>query len=179
MPIGDGLVRVRNAEERRLVERFRVELDTEREAWLVAGEATRNDQRGQPRHVAEKRVARAERTEDKPVKQVAIIAVLLILLLIGGGLTMQLISSGDQGIMPVLQQTSNPEASPSELVPWKAEQLFLAVGFILFNLIGMAVTLAIIVWLIDRGIRKGRAEAGITTTTSNAPANRAGATDEA
>src|SRR5215208_4266725 len=96
----------------------------------------------------------------KFVKRLGIIIALLIVLLIGGGLTTQLISSGQEGILPVLRTTANPEASVSEMVPWKAEQLFLVIGFILFNLIGMAVTIALGVWLIDRAIRKGRAEAG-------------------
>jgi hypothetical protein len=93
------------------------------------------------------------------VKRLGIIVALLIVLLIGGGLTTQLISSGESGPLPVLRTTANPEASVSEMVPWKAEQLFLIIGFILFNLIGMAVTIALVVWLIDRAIRKGRAEA--------------------
>jgi hypothetical protein len=106
----------------------------------------------------------------KFVKRLGIIVVLLIVLLIGGGLTTQLISSGDSGPLPVLRTTANPEASVSEMVPWKAEQLFLIIGFILFNLIGMAVTIALVVWLIDRAIRKGRAEAG--ATPKPAPAAR-------
>lgn len=93
------------------------------------------------------------------MKRFGILVALLIILLIGGGLTTQLISSGDAGILPVLRQTSNPEAAVDSMVPWKAEQLFLAIGFILFNLIGMAVTLALVFWFIDRGIRTSRAEA--------------------
>lgn len=99
------------------------------------------------------------------MKRLGIIIAVLLLLVIGGGLTAQLISSGQGGIIPVLRQTDNADASVSEVVPWKAEQLFLAIGFILFNLIGMGLTITLIIWLLDRGLRKSRAEAA-----ANAPA---------
>jgi hypothetical protein len=107
------------------------------------------------------------------VKRLAVILGLLILLMIGGGLTTQLIARQDTGIVPVLRQTDNPEAEISAMQPWKAEQFFLVVGFILFNLVGMAVTIAIIVWLIDRGLRRSRAQAGLAPTGTTASAPRA------
>lgn len=92
------------------------------------------------------------------MKRLGILVALMLLLIIGGGLSMQLISTSDAGLLPVLRQTANPDSSVADVIPWKAEQFFLAVGFILFNLIGMAVTLAVVFWLLDRAIRRSSAE---------------------
>ena len=97
---------------------------------------------------------------------------LIVLLLIGGGLTMQLLSHGGSLQFPVLTQTVQPNASPTTLLPWKAEQFFLLVGFVIFNLVGIALTLALVFWFIDRGLRRGKAQAG---TKGNAPAEASGA----
>jgi hypothetical protein len=93
------------------------------------------------------------------VKRLAVPVALVLILIIGGGLTTQLIARRQAGLVPVLRVTDNPEASVLDVVPWQAEQFFLVVGFILFNLVGMAVTIAAVVWLLDRAIRRGRAEA--------------------
>jgi hypothetical protein len=50
-------------------------------------------------------------------------------------------------------QTDNPDASVFESVPWKAEQLVLLIGFLLFNLIGIGVTLALIMWFLNRQVK--------------------------
>jgi hypothetical protein len=84
--------------------------------------------------------------------------VALFILIAGGGLTMQLVSGGGS-LLPVLQQVSAPDASPTTVLPWKAEQFFLMVGFILFNLVGIGATLAVLFWLLDRGLRRSKAEA--------------------
>lgn len=101
------------------------------------------------------------------MKRLGIVIVLLLLLLIGGGLTSLLVANNGGGVLPVLQQVSRPDASPTVVQPWKADQLFLLIGFILFNLIGMAVTIAVVFWLLDRGIRRSRAE------ETSAPTGRA------
>lgn len=96
------------------------------------------------------------------MKRIIGIAVVVAILLVGGGLTAQLIASNNQTPLPALRQTDNPEGSVKDIVPWQAEQFFLAVGFILVNLIGIGVTIAAIMWFLDRGVRTSRAEAGIT-----------------
>jgi hypothetical protein len=92
------------------------------------------------------------------MRRLGILIAIVMLLVIGGGLTSLLSSSGGV-VLPVLQQTNAIDASPTVMVPWKANQFFLLVGFILFNLVGIAVTIAIILWFVDRGVRKSRAEA--------------------
>lgn len=94
------------------------------------------------------------------MKRLGLIIAVMLLLIIGGALTTQLVANGDAGLLPVLRQSANPDASVNDMVGWKAEQFFLAIGFILFNLVGMALTIALIVWFLDRGIRQSRAEAG-------------------
>lgn len=81
----------------------------------------------------------------------------LLLLIIGGGLTAQIAQQGGQGAIPVfVVQTENPDASVFETRPWKAEQLILLVGFILFNLIGIGVTIALVMWLLSRGVKSAK-----------------------
>lgn len=82
---------------------------------------------------------------------------LLLLLIIGGGLTSQLIANQNGTIVPVLTQTVDPNASPTSMLPWKAEQFFLLIGFIVFNLLGIAATIALVFWFLDRGVKRERA----------------------
>jgi hypothetical protein len=105
------------------------------------------------------------------VKRFGFVVVLLLVLLAGGALTALLVSNEDATILPVLQTTQSADASPTVVLPWKADQLFLLIGFLLFNLIGMAVTIAVVIWLLDRGVRRSRAAGGTTTPArSSAPA---------
>lgn len=92
------------------------------------------------------------------------VVVVVVILIIGGGLTSMLIAN-EGSILPVLTTTNVPDASPTTVLPWKAEQVFLLVGFILFNLIGIAATLALVFWLVDRGLRRNRPGAGAARGT--------------
>ncbi|MFN8529436.1 MAG: hypothetical protein U0670_12555 [Anaerolineae bacterium] len=93
------------------------------------------------------------------MRRFLVLVVLIAILLVGGGLTVQLLSSNGSLHFPVLTQTAQPDASPTTVLPWKAEQFFLLVGFLLFNLVGIAATLALIFWLVDRGLRRSKADA--------------------
>lgn len=92
-----------------------------------------------------------------------IVVVIFLILIVGGGLTTMLISTNG-AILPILTTTTVPDASPTMVLPWKAEQIFLLIGFLLFNLIGIAVTLAGLFWLVDRGLRSSRANAAAAET---------------
>ncbi len=92
------------------------------------------------------------------MRRFLVIVAVIIVLLIGGGLTSMLISTGGQ-VLPVLQQVGSPDASPTEILPWKANQLFLLISFVVFNLVGIAVTIGAILLLIDWGLKRGKAEA--------------------
>ncbi len=91
------------------------------------------------------------------MKRFTILVVLVILLLIGGGLTSLLIANNGQ-VLPVLQQVGVPDASPTVMLPWKANQFFILIAFVLFNLVGMAVTIGIVLWLLDWGMRRTKAQ---------------------
>jgi len=101
------------------------------------------------------------------VRRFTFFVVLILLLLIGGGLTSLLISSGGQ-VLPFLSQVNAPDADPTTMLPWKANQFFIFIGFVLFNLVGIAVTLGILIWVIDWGLKRGKAEAGASAVTTSA-----------
>lgn len=93
------------------------------------------------------------------MKKLIALAILLVILIAGAGLTTQLLSNNGGGLLPVLQIVGSPEASTAAVLPWKAEQLFLLIGFIITSLIGFALVLAALFWFLDRGIRQARVQA--------------------
>ena len=90
------------------------------------------------------------------MRRLAIVVGIVLVLLVGGGLTSQLLTGGGDSL--VIQQTTMPDASTLSVAPWQAEQLLLLIGFILFNLIGMAATIAVIMWFLHRGVKQVQAE---------------------
>lgn len=88
------------------------------------------------------------------MKKFMIIAGVLVLLMIGGMATVMI---GEGKIPGALVQTNNIEASVFTAADWQAQQFFLFVGFVLFNLIGISATIAVIVWLFHRGVARARA----------------------
>ena len=104
------------------------------------------------------------------MKRLLLVVVVIVILIIGGGLTSQIASNGNQLAIPgVIRQTNNPDASALDMAPWKAEQLFLFVGFILFNLIGIAVTLMAIFWFLNyqvKSVAAKKSPAAIQTTAA-------------
>lgn len=106
------------------------------------------------------------------MKRLLIVVVVIVILIIGGGLTSQIASNGNQLAIPgVIRQTNNPDASALDMAPWKAEQLFLFVGFILFNLIGIAVTLMALFWFLNwqvKSVAAKKSPTAIQTTAAKA-----------
>ena len=92
------------------------------------------------------------------MRRFTILIVLIVLLLAGGGLTSMLIASSGQ-VLPILQQVSIPDASPTTVLPWKANQFFILIAFLLANLVGIAITIGAVLWLLDWGKKKSQAEA--------------------
>ncbi|MBI1259451.1 MAG: hypothetical protein GC204_18440 [Chloroflexi bacterium] len=89
--------------------------------------------------------------------------VLIFVLLAGGGLTSLLISSGGN-VLPFLNQVNAPDADPTTMLAWKANQFFLFIAFVLFNLIGIAATIGILIWLIDWQLKRSKADANAAAT---------------
>jgi len=111
------------------------------------------------------------------VRRLLFLAVILIILVIGGGLTAQLATrDGIGGVLPVLETVENPSGSTLALTGQKAEQLFLLIGFIIFNLVGIAVTLAVMMWFLHRGVKI--AEKIETPQTAAAAQPKARATEQ-
>lgn len=104
------------------------------------------------------------------MRRFSFLIVLMIVLLAGGGLTSLLIASGSQ-VLPILTQVGAPDASPTTVLPWKANQFFILVGFVLFNLVGIAATLAVIFVAVDWGLKQSKKEAA--SAAASAPAARA------
>ncbi len=101
------------------------------------------------------------------MKRLIIVMVVIVVLIIGGGLTSQIASNGNQLAIPgVIRQTNDPDASALDMAPWKAEQLFLFVGFVVFNLVGIAVTLMAIFWFLNWQIKVAKANKTVDQTTS-------------
>jgi hypothetical protein len=98
------------------------------------------------------------------VKRIAIFAALIILMIAGGAVTVFYTSQGSAAPIPAgVYQTADPEASVFVAADWQAQQFFLLVGFILFNLIGIGVTIALIMWFLSRQIAVVRATDGTVT----------------
>lgn len=87
------------------------------------------------------------------MRRLIIVAFFIVLLVIGGGLTSLLINGGTDTLLPVLTTTIEPTASREIMQGWKAEQMLLLIGFIAFNIVGIAATLAIGLWLLDRSMQ--------------------------
>lgn len=83
---------------------------------------------------------------------VAVLAFLLIITIAGGVLTANV---GFE--VPTMQQTNNPAASFFEATPNQAVYLILMVGFILFNVVGAGLTIALLFWLGNREIKRADA----------------------
>ena len=87
---------------------------------------------------------------------------LLVVLVIGGAVTLLLSDGGS--LLPFIQQTSNPGASTSEIEGWQAEQFFLLVGFLVTNMVGIGLTIAALMWFLNRGVKQVEAEAAIANS---------------
>lgn len=81
------------------------------------------------------------------------------LLLIGGGLTAISQAGGLADVLPYLQTSNDTAASTAYAEPWQAEQLFLLVGFLVVNMVGIGATIAGLMWILHRGVKASTAEA--------------------
>lgn len=79
---------------------------------------------------------------------VAILAFLLIVTIAGGVLT-----SGMGIELPFIKQTAEPMASVFEAPGEKALWLFAMIGFIVINVIGAGLTIALLFWFLNREVK--------------------------
>lgn len=96
---------------------------------------------------------------------------ILILAILGAGGTLTALTGGEwsaDSLPGAKVQCADPACSTFMAEPWEAGQLLLLTGFILFNLIGIGATLALLVWFLNKQVAsvkasaqgKGAAEAG-------------------
>ncbi len=94
------------------------------------------------------------------MKTLAIWVGAIILLIIGGGLTVQMRSADDDAkVLPFLVQVDQPEASVFEATPQQAQHFVVYAIFAIVNLVGIGATIAVVLWLLHRGVLRSRAEA--------------------
>lgn len=85
------------------------------------------------------------------MKNLGILAgIVLVLLVFGAG------SAGLLPGLPVITQTSDPNASVSAVTPEQANQFIFFVVFVLINVIGAGLTIAILFWFLGRATSNAR-----------------------
>lgn len=108
------------------------------------------------------------------MNRLVILAILIVVLIVGGGLTSQLASKSGSLPLPVLKQTDNPDGSPETMTSWKAEQLILLIGFLLFSpfppgLIPMAIGIMVLMIILDWGVKSSKKSKGSSPGSSPVP----------
>jgi hypothetical protein len=109
----------------------------------------------------------------------ALFLIIVVLILIGSGfLTIQLSRSSGGALPGMRVQTENPEASVLVATSQKGTLFFLFTGFVLFNLVGIGVTLAVIFWFLNRSVNRAkvRPNSGFDFSLSPAKPNSLGGT---
>ncbi|MCU0510933.1 MAG: hypothetical protein MUE40_00005, partial [Anaerolineae bacterium] len=67
----------------------------------------------------------------------------------------------------LIVQSTDPNASPFSAPPQQAMQIVVWVGFVLFNIVGFALTLALFFWLMNRSLARNRAGTGATPAATD------------
>ena len=81
------------------------------------------------------------------MKRFGFLIFLFIVLLAGGGITANLLNSDI-----TIQQTSNPNGNVLTATPDQATAFIILVGFIIVNVLGAGLTLALVFWLLNRQV---------------------------
>jgi len=99
------------------------------------------------------------------VKRIAILIVLLVIVAGGGFLTAayQTGNVSATSLPGAKLQCADAACSVFVSEPWQSGQLLLLVGFILVNMIGIGVTLAIIFWALSRQVAQVKSVKGGAT----------------
>jgi hypothetical protein len=86
------------------------------------------------------------------MKKVGILAFLTILVIACGFISTGMLSDPLGGLL--ITQSGDPYASPFVATPQQAMQIVVWGGFVIFNVIGLAATLALVFWFINRSLVK-------------------------
>lgn len=100
------------------------------------------------------------------VRKLGILIGLMLVTVMCGAISAGLLNAPLGGLL--IQQTSNPDASPFTATPVQAFQLIAWIGFILVNMIGMGLTIAAFFWLVNRALTGVRRNAPAAPAATNA-----------
>ena len=93
------------------------------------------------------------------MKRLALLILILAILGAGGTLTALTGTDWSATALPGAKvQCADPSCSVFLAEPWQAGQFILLVGFILFNMIGIGATLAIVLWFLNKQVATVRAQ---------------------
>lgn len=99
------------------------------------------------------------------MKRLAALFVVLVILGAGGALTSQMSQKWGATSLPGAKvQCDDPECSVFVGESWQAGQLLALVAVILFNIVGIGVTLAVIFWFLNKQVAAAKASDGTGTT---------------
>ena len=87
------------------------------------------------------------------MKRLGILAGIFIVLFGGGAITANLLSSD-----LAIRQSTNPSADALTATPDQAAAFIVIVGFIIVNVIGAGLTIALVFWLLNRQVTVVRQE---------------------
>ncbi len=90
------------------------------------------------------------------MKRALFLIVVVAVLIFGGFLSYTLSRQGSAAVPGIQVQTNNPEASVVAVTPQKGAIFFAFAAIALGSMIGMGVLLALIFWLLNRGVSKVR-----------------------
>ncbi len=90
------------------------------------------------------------------MKRLSVLALVFIILLAGGAVTSNLLSSD-----LTIRQTTDPSGDALTATPDQAVAFILVVGFVIVNVIGAGLTLAIVFWLLNRQVVLVSRESGV------------------
>lgn len=96
---------------------------------------------------------------------------IVILAILGAGGTLTALTGGDwtaTSIPGAKVQCADAACSTFLAEPWEAGQFLLLVGFILFNLIGMGATLALVFWFLNKQVASVKNDASTAATEAGA-----------
>jgi hypothetical protein len=92
------------------------------------------------------------------LKRALFLIVVVAVLIFGGFLSYALTREGPAAVPGIRVQTDNPEANVVAVTPQKGAIFFVFAAIALGSLVGMGVTLALVSWLISRGLSKAKQE---------------------
>ncbi len=103
------------------------------------------------------------------MKRLALLIVILAIL--GAGGTLTALTSGDwsaTSIPGAKVQCADAACSTFLAEPWEAGQFILLIGFIVFNLIGIGATLALLFWFLNKQVASVKGGAAMTSAEAGA-----------